>query len=56
MIIKDNDIVTYDIWDLRALSELGSGTYTIEQINEKRKLMTKTPLRVAWYMIKHRIY
>lgn len=56
MKMKDDKSIEFDDWDLRVLSELGSGTYTVEQINEKRKSMTKTSLRVAWYMIKHRIY
>jgi len=56
MKIKDDEKVTFDIWDFRALSKLGSGTYTIEEINEKRNMMTKTSLRCAWYSIKHRIY
>ena len=54
--MKDDKSIEFDDWDLRALSELGSGTYTIEQINEKRNMMTKTPLRCVWYSIKHRIY
>jgi len=56
MKIEDDGKVKFDIWDLRALCELGSGTYTIKQINEKRESMTKTSLRRAWYSIKHRIY
>jgi len=56
MKIEDDGKVKFDDWDLRALCELGSGTYTIKQINEKREAMTKTSLRCAWYLIKHRIY